>query len=265
MMCGCRCTMHCCRRHLQAWAASLIANLIALAAPEHTESWCLSYGKHHSLSRNNNFGQILAPRFLGMFQTFDDKNPAPSPITKPVRSLSNGIDEHSGSSVVERANETLKYRSPILVIKLQHPPAKTTSCIPNLISRKALPMASLAKLLSRIYIPRGYNLKCSFPAPMFEELFGINIGWILHPRSRRIIWSSNSCKPPIPDVPIHQHTIAIFFFMFKALDFRSFHCSIDCIQWVVSIRFWSFLQKHRRWESWISPALRLQFQSIRIL
>ena len=42
------------------------------------------------------------------------RTPAPSPITKPLRSLSNGIEERSGSSVVERAVRALKPPIPIL-------------------------------------------------------------------------------------------------------------------------------------------------------
>ena len=88
---------------------------------------------------------MLAPRFWACSKLSITRTPAPSPITKPLRSLSNGIDERSGSSVVESAVRALKPPIPILVIEASAPPAKTTSCKPNLISRKASPIASLAE------------------------------------------------------------------------------------------------------------------------
>ena len=130
---------------------------------------------------------MLAPRFWACSKLSTTRTPAPSPITKPLRSLSNGIDERSGSSVVESAVRALKPPIPILVIEASEPPAKTTSWNPNLISRKASPIASLAEaqaVVTDLHTPCAPILSAIFPAPIFERALGINIGWILFiPRS----------------------------------------------------------------------------------
>ena len=61
--------------------------------------------------------------------------PAPSPSTKPSRSLSNGRDAVLGSSfLVERAIIALNPPTPLAVPAASEPPHTITSAFPNCIS-----------------------------------------------------------------------------------------------------------------------------------
>ena len=51
---------------------------------------------------------MVAPRFSACSKLSSTNIPAPSPITNPFRSLSNGIEARVGSSVVERAVKAWK-------------------------------------------------------------------------------------------------------------------------------------------------------------
>ena len=56
-----------------------------------------------SISVTNYFSKDSCPTFSACSRLSRTNIPEPSPMTKPLRSLSNGIEARVGSSVVERA------------------------------------------------------------------------------------------------------------------------------------------------------------------
>ena len=73
---------------------------------------------------------ICAPLFKACSSSSSTTTPAPSPMTKPFLSLSNGIEALLGSVDVERAVSAAKPPIPIGDIELSVPPANITSASP---------------------------------------------------------------------------------------------------------------------------------------
>src|SRR5690349_4044281 len=85
---------------------------------------------------------MLAPRFFAASSSSSTTMPAPSPITKPSRSLSNGRLAFSGSLLrVESAFITEKPPNDSGVIDASAPPAMQASVSPYLTDLYASPIA----------------------------------------------------------------------------------------------------------------------------
>ena len=74
--------------------------------------------------------KILAPRACACSNDSTTTIPAPSPITKPLLSLSNGIEALIGSSLNVNAVKEAKPETPRGVIAASVPPATITSTSP---------------------------------------------------------------------------------------------------------------------------------------
>ena len=96
-------------------------------------------------------------------------------MTNPLRSLSNGIEARVGSSVVERAVKAWKPAIANGVIEDSDPPTSMISWKPNLIERKASPIASFDEaqaVLIDLQIPLAPKRIATFPAAIFGKAFG---------------------------------------------------------------------------------------------
>ena len=96
-------------------------------------------------------------------------------MTKPLRSLSNGIEARVGSSVVERAVRAWKPAIAKGVIEASEPPTNITSWKPNLIERKASPIASFDEaqaVLMDLQTPFAPKRMATFPEAIFGKAFG---------------------------------------------------------------------------------------------
>src|SRR6266542_3883420 len=88
------------------------------------------------------FTVIFAPRALACSNSSTTTTPAPSLITKPSRSRSNGREARSGSSLqVLSAFMAENPARPISTIDASEPPARKTSASPNLMIRQDSQMA----------------------------------------------------------------------------------------------------------------------------
>src|SRR4030066_1077936 len=87
---------------------------------------------------------MFAPRFFANPSSSRMSIAAPSPMTNPSRSLSNGRDALAGSPLrVERAFIAQNPPSPMGVMVASDPPAITASQTPRRIASNASPMAWL--------------------------------------------------------------------------------------------------------------------------
>ena len=96
-------------------------------------------------------------------------------MTNPLRSLSNGIEARVGSSVVDKAVNTWKPAIAKGVIEASDPPTNMISWKPNLIERKASPIASFDEaqaVLIDLQIPFAPKRIATFPAAIFGKAFG---------------------------------------------------------------------------------------------
>src|SRR3954454_1415098 len=85
---------------------------------------------------------MWAPRACACSSASRMRTPAPSPMMKPSRSLSNGRHALSGASLrVESARMAAKPPSPMWVMAASEPPAIIASAAPRRISSAASPMA----------------------------------------------------------------------------------------------------------------------------
>src|SRR5262245_56871050 len=101
--------------------------------------------------------------------------PAPSPITKPSRFLSNGLLAVFGSGFVERAVLAQKPATDILVIGASAPPDTITSASPRWITLKASPIefVPVAQAVTVHELnPRAPSVMETWPV----AISGINIG-----------------------------------------------------------------------------------------
>ncbi|CIW22393.1 Uncharacterised protein [Streptococcus pneumoniae] len=96
-----------------------------------------------------------------------------------MRSLSNGIEARVGSSVVERAVKAWKPAMAKGVIEASVPPTNITSWKPNLMERKASPIASFDEeqaVLIDLQTPFAPKRMATFPEAIFGKAFGRVIG-----------------------------------------------------------------------------------------
>ena len=122
---------------------------------------------------------MVAPRFSACSKLSSTNIPDPSPITNPFRSLSNGIEARVGSSVVERAVRAWKPAIANGVIEASEPPTNIKSWKPNLMARKASPIASLEEaqaVLIDLQIPLAPKRIATLPDAIFGRAFGRVIG-----------------------------------------------------------------------------------------
>ena len=147
---------------------------------------------------------MFAPRASADSKDSRNKIPAPSPITNPSRSLSNGREAVVGSSFGDKAVSTSKPAIPISLIVASAPPAKQASNSPLRILTNASPIALVALAqavtISKL-IPRAPTFIEMFAAPIFPMVKGTNNGFTrFGPFSIMRwmpVWIAN--KPPIPD------------------------------------------------------------------
>ena len=101
-------------------------------------------------------------------------------MTKPFLSLSNGIDARVGSSVVDKAVKAWKPAIAKGVMDASEPPTNITSWKPNLMERKASPIASLDEahaVLMDLQTPLAPKRIATFPEAIFGKAFGSVIGF----------------------------------------------------------------------------------------
>ena len=118
----------------------------------------------------------MAPRFFACSNSSITRIPAPSPITKPLRLMSNGIEAFIGSVDNDNAVMLVNPATPSSVIAASAPPATITSASPYWIERNAspilwFPVAHAVTIL--IFLPFNPSWIATFPAAMFEISIGI--------------------------------------------------------------------------------------------
>ena len=132
--------------------------------------------------------------------------PAPSPMTKPSRSRSQGREARSGVSLkpVERARAAAKPATPMRQTAASAPPATITSASSQAISRAASPMA-IAPVEQAVttawFGPRKPYLMESWPETRLIRVAGMKKGLSRRgPRSLTVMAPSHRVSsPPIPD------------------------------------------------------------------
>ena len=96
-------------------------------------------------------------------------------MTKPSRSLSNGMEQRSGSSLPESAVSAAKPATPVGQMQLSVPPASITSASPAWMLRYASPMewvpVAQAVTTFRLFPFKPYAID-TFPAAMLEIIRG---------------------------------------------------------------------------------------------
>ncbi len=141
--------------------------------------------------------------------------PAPSAITKPSRSLSNGREAVSGDSLrVESAPITFMPAIANETMAASAPPAIITSAAPRRMIAAASPRAfvPVAQAVATAMLgPRAPTRMAIMPAALSEIIIGTRKGLTRSgPRSRRTSACSSSVPmPPIP-VPIRMPTRSRF-------------------------------------------------------
>ena len=111
-----------------------------------------------------------------MLEIFKNKNLAPSPITKPSRFLSNGLDAVCGSSFCVSAVNAVKPWTPDGQTRLLQPPANITSLSPYLIALNASPIecAPVAHAVTiQVLIPFIPYFMAMFAEAMLAIIIGI--------------------------------------------------------------------------------------------
>src|SRR6476660_5451195 len=149
--------------------------------------------------------RILAPRRFANSSSSRMRMPAPSPITKPSRSLSHGRLARCGSSLrVESARMAAKPPTPIGVIAASEPPAIMTSASLRLMISNASPMAC-ADAEHAVQVaelgPLAPNRIETWPAARLMMADGMKKGEIFRgpPSSSALCSRSIVVNPPIPD------------------------------------------------------------------
>ena len=122
---------------------------------------------------------MWAPLFLACSSSSKTTIPAPSPITKPARSLSNGMDARKGSEDVLNAVRLVNPATPKGQIHPSVPPARITSASPYWIARKASPMQWLPDaqaVTTLVHLPFAPMAMEIFPAAMLLIILGTKSG-----------------------------------------------------------------------------------------
>ena len=125
-------------------------------------------------------------------------------MTKPSRSLSNGRDAVSGSSLVERAVRAAKPAIPSGVIADSVPPATITSASPYWIERNASPIefVPVAQAVTTLMdLPFKPYCIATLPTAMLLIIIGTSSGFTRFGPFSSIFLCSRSiaCKLPIPE------------------------------------------------------------------
>ena len=131
--------------------------------------------------------------------------PAPSPTTKPSRSLSQGRLAWVGSSLrVERARMAAKPPTPMGVMAASVPPAIMASASPRWMMRKASPM-EWAEVVQAVAVasfgPLAPYLMETWPAARLMMAPGMKKGEILRgpPFEQAVCSRSMTSNPPMPE------------------------------------------------------------------
>ena len=130
--------------------------------------------------------------------------PAPSPMTNPSRSLSNGLLAHIGSSDVLSAVSAANPPTPSGVMQLSVPPAIITSASPHWMERNASPIEwepvahAVTTLMDFPFAPIAMD---TFPAAIFVISSGTRSGFILlGPFSFNFMAFTSACsRLPTPE------------------------------------------------------------------
>src|SRR5208282_977820 len=156
-----------------------------------------------------------APRRRACSSSSSTRMPAPSPITKPSRSLSQGRLARAGSSLrVESARMAANPPTPMGVMAASEPPAIITSASWCWMMRKESPM-EWALVVQAVAVasfgPLAPNLMETCPAARLTMAAGMKKGEILRgPPSRSAVCSrSMTSNPPMPE-PICTPTLSAF-------------------------------------------------------
>src|ERR1019366_4090650 len=156
-----------------------------------------------------------APRRRACSSSSRTRMPAPSPMTKPSRSLSQGRLARAGSSLrVERARMAANPPTPMGVMAASAPPAIITSASQCWMMRKESPM-EWALVVQAVAVasfgPLAPNLMETCPAARLTMEAGIKKGEILRgpPSSSAVCSRSITSNPPMPE-PICTPTFSAF-------------------------------------------------------
>ena len=118
---------------------------MARAAPLPSSGGAVMWLASSLIPKPTNSASIVAPRALAWARLSSTTTPAPSPSTKPSRSLSKGREALVGSPLrVERACIAPKPDIPSGLEPFSLPPASITSTSPYAIKRAAIPIAWVA-------------------------------------------------------------------------------------------------------------------------
>src|ERR1035437_4121273 len=146
-----------------------------------------------------------APRRRACSSSSRTRMPAPSPMTKPSRSLSQGRLARAGSSLrVERARMAANPPTPMGVMAASAPPAIITSASQCWMMRKESPM-EWALVVQAVAVaafgPLAPNLMETCPAARLMMAAGMKKGEILRgpPSSSAVCSRSITSNPPMPD------------------------------------------------------------------
>ena len=183
---------------------SSIASIIALAAPSPSSAGDVMWNASHVAPYPATSPYIFAPRFIACSYSSNTTTPAPSPITNPLLSLSNGIEALKGFSCVESAVSAENPPTPIGQTDASVPPASIISASPYWIYLNASPIecVPVAHAVTMFkHLPLQPNWIATFPAAIFVIIIGTNIGLILPgPFSSNFLCSlSIACKLPTPE------------------------------------------------------------------
>ena len=118
----------------------MIAISIAFAAPLPSSAGDVTWYASQVAPYPATSARIVAPLFFACSNSSKITIPAPSPITNPLRSLSNGIDALFLSVLLVKAVKFVNPATPRGVIALSVPPAIITSASPHCMERYASPI-----------------------------------------------------------------------------------------------------------------------------
>src|SRR6266853_2070924 len=158
---------------------------------------------------------MVAPRRRACSSSSRTRMPAPSPITKPSRSLSQGRLARAGSSLrVESARMAANPPTPMGVMAASEPPAIITSASWCWMMRKESPM-EWALVVQAVAVasfgPLAPNLMETWPAARFTMAAGMKKGEILRgpPSISAVCSRSITSNPPMPE-PMCTPTFSAF-------------------------------------------------------
>ena len=185
--------------------ASLKAWRIAIAAPSPFSGGAVIWLASSLMPKPTNSARIVAPRALAWARLSITSTPAPSPSTKPSRSLSNGRLALVGASLrVDNACIAEKPPIPSWLEAFSQPPATITSASPYAINRAAKPIAWVA-VVQAVEVARFNPLIpwriATCPAAIFTMAEGTKNGEILRGPSLLSFTAVSSMVviPPIPE------------------------------------------------------------------